>query len=105
MIISVCHNNRFLLNSDSNNSTSDKTHGVNLFSSLTSSVTWASLECHAMFKAFTAGIVSQRSKVYNPFGYGTPLLPLGILFLGFADDLGLDPRLVQKSYSRVESDS
>ena len=34
-----------------------------------------------MFKAFTAGIVSQRGKVYNPFGYGTPLLPLGVPYL------------------------
>ena len=45
-----------------------------------------------MFKAFTAGIVSQRSKVYVPWGYGTPFVPLGVLFLGFGDALGLDPR-------------
>ncbi len=58
----------------------------------TSSVTWMMLEAHATFKAFTAGIISGRNKIYRPFGYGTPLLPLGLLLLLYPDDLGVDPR-------------
>ena len=56
------------------------------------SATWTMLEAHANFKAITAGIISGRAKIYHPFAYGTPLIPLGVLFLAFADDLGLDPR-------------
>lgn len=56
------------------------------------SATWTMLEAHANFKAITAGIISGRTKIYHPFAYGTPLIPLGVLFLAFADDLGLDPR-------------
>ena len=44
------------------------------------------------FKAFTAGIISGRTKVYFPFVYGTPVIPLGVLFLVYHDDLGIDPR-------------
>ncbi len=58
----------------------------------TASVTWTTLEAHATFRAFTAGIVSGRNGVYRPFGYGTPFLPLGLLFLFYTDDLGVDPR-------------
>ena len=58
----------------------------------TASATWTALEAQCTFKAFTAGIISGRTKVYFPFGYGTPFLPLGLLFLMFNDDLGIDPR-------------
>ncbi len=51
-----------------------------------------SLENHAHFKAFTAGIISGRAKIYYPFAYGLPLIPLGLLFLAYNDHLGLDPR-------------
>ncbi len=30
--------------------------------------------------------------MYAPFGYGTPFFPLGLLFLFWPDDLGVDPR-------------
>ena len=56
------------------------------------SATWTMLEAHANFKGITSGIISGRAKIYHPFAYGTPLIPLGVLFLAFADDLGLDPR-------------
>jgi hypothetical protein len=58
----------------------------------TASCSFTAMECHATFKAFTSGIISGRTKVYYPFAYGTPLIPLGLLFLVFNDDLGLDPR-------------
>lgn len=58
----------------------------------TASATWMMLEAHATFRAFTAGIISGRNKVYGPIGYGSPFLVLGLLFLFFADDLGVDPR-------------
>lgn len=58
----------------------------------TSAITWTVCDAHAHFKAFTSGIISGRTGIYLPFGYGTPLLPLGILFLFFHDDLGVDPR-------------
>ena len=58
----------------------------------TASNTWMMMEAHATFKAFTGGIISGRNKVYRPFGYGTPFLPLGLLLLMYADDLGVDPR-------------
>jgi hypothetical protein len=58
----------------------------------TSAVTWVVCEAHANFKALTGGIISGRGKVYMPFGYGTPVAPLGILFLFFSDELGTDPR-------------
>ena len=58
----------------------------------TSSCMWTLLEAHATFKAFTSGIISGRTKVYFPFGYGTPVLPLGVLFLVYHDDFGIDPR-------------
>ncbi len=58
----------------------------------TSCATWVTLEAHATFKAFTAGIINKRAMIYFPFGYGTPLIPLGFLFLLFDDTLGLDPR-------------
>ena len=43
----------------------------------TSSLTWVCCEAHAIFKALTAGIISARSKVYKPFGYGTPFCIIG----------------------------
>ena len=49
-------------------------------------------EAHAIFKALTAGIISARTKVYKPFGYGTPFSIIGVLLLFFADELGTDPR-------------
>lgn len=58
----------------------------------TSSLTWVCCEAHAIFKALTAGIISARTKVYKPFGYGTPFSIIGVLFLFFADELGTDPR-------------
>lgn len=58
----------------------------------TASATWVMLEAQCTFKAFTSGIISGRTKVYFPFGYGTPFIPLGILFLMYNDDLGIDPR-------------
>jgi len=58
----------------------------------TSSMTWVCCEAHAIFKALTAGIISGRSKIYKPFGYGTPFLIIGTLFVTSADDLGTDPR-------------
>ena len=58
----------------------------------TSCTMWTVCEAHATFKAFTGGIISGRTKIYFPFGYGTPLIPLGILFLLYHDDLGVDPR-------------
>lgn len=54
----------------------------------TSSATWITCEAHAVFKALTSGIISGRSKIYLPFGYGTPLTIVGLLFLFYADDLG-----------------
>ena len=56
------------------------------------SVTWVACESHATFKAFTSGIISARNKVYYPFGYGTPFIPLGILVAFFNDHLGTEPR-------------
>ena len=67
-------------------------------------VTWSACEAHGTFKAFTAGIISGRQMVYYPIGYGTPFLPLGILFLFFHDEMGSDPRcfisfeLIAKQY-------
>jgi len=55
-------------------------------------VTWVACEAHATFKAFTSGIISARNKVYYPFGYGTPFIPLGILLIFFNDHLGTEPR-------------
>ena len=57
-----------------------------------SATTWMICEAHANFKALTAGIVSGRVKVYMPFGYGTPVAIIGVLFLMYADELGTDPR-------------
>jgi hypothetical protein len=37
------------------------------------SSTWVVCEAHATFRAFTLGIISGRNTVYIPFGYGTPL--------------------------------
>lgn len=54
--------------------------------------TWVTCEAHATFKAFTSGIISARNKVYFPFGYGTPFIPLGILMIFFNDNLGTEPR-------------
>ena len=54
--------------------------------------TWVACEAHATFKAFTAGIISARNKVYYPFGYGTPFIPLGVLMIFFNDNLGTEPR-------------
>ena len=45
----------------------------------TSSLTWVCCEAHAIFKALTAGIISGRSRVYKPFGYGTPITIIGKL--------------------------
>lgn len=58
----------------------------------TASAMWTVCESHATFKAFTGGIISGRTKIYFPFGYGTPVIPLGVLFLVYHDDLGIDPR-------------
>ena len=54
----------------------------------TSSATWITCEAHAVFKALTSGIISHRGKIYVPFGYGTPLTIIGLLFLFYANDLG-----------------
>ena len=54
--------------------------------------TWVACEAHATFRAFTSGIISARNKVYFPFGYGTPFIPLGVLVLFFHDNLGTEPR-------------
>jgi len=54
--------------------------------------TWVTCEAHATFKAFTSGIISARNKVYYPFGYGTPFIPIGVLILFFHDNLGTEPR-------------
>lgn len=43
-------------------------------------------------QAFTGGIISGRTKVYIPLGYGLPFIPLGVLFIVYPDDLGIDPR-------------
>lgn len=32
-------------------------------------------------------------QVYYPFGYGAPLVPLGLLFLLFPGELGTDPKV------------
>ena len=55
-------------------------------------VTWVTCEAHATFKAFTSGIISARNKVYYPFAYGTPFIPLGVLLIFFNDNLGTEPR-------------
>ena len=36
--------------------------------------------------------ISGRGKVYVPFGYGTPISIIGVLFLLYANELGTDPR-------------
>jgi len=58
----------------------------------TSCATWIVCEAHAIFKALTSGIISGRAKIYVPFGYGTPITIIGVLFLLFANELGTDPR-------------
>ena len=58
----------------------------------TASLMWTVCEAHATFKAFTGGIISGRTKIYFPIGYGTPLIPIGLLFLIYHDDFGVDPR-------------
>merc|ERR1712020_227706 len=55
-------------------------------------VTWVTCEAHATFKAFTSGIISARNKVYYPFAYGAPFIPLGVLLIFFNDNLGTEPR-------------
>jgi len=69
----------------------------------TSSATWITCEAHAVFKALTSGIISGRSKIYLPFGYGTPLTIVGLLFLFYADDLGTDPRCFIAFYSGTKN--
>ena len=69
----------------------------------TSSATWIACEAHAVFKALTSGIISGRSKIYIPFGYGTPLAIIGLLFLFYADDLGTDPRCFIAFYSGTKN--
>ena len=54
----------------------------------TSCATWIVCEAHAIFKALTSGIISGRAKIYVPFGYGTPITIIGVLFLLFANELG-----------------
>lgn len=52
--------------------------GIIMIYFYTSSMTWVCCEAHAIFKALTAGIISGRSKIYKPFGYGTPFLIIGL---------------------------
>jgi len=66
--------------------------GLSMIYLYTSSATWISCEAHAIFKALTSGIISGRGKVYVPFGYGTPISIIGVLFLLYANELGTDPR-------------
>ena len=66
--------------------------GLTMVYFYSAAVTWVTCEAHATFKAFTSGIISARNKVYYPFGYGTPLIPIGVLILFFNDNLGTEPR-------------
>ena len=62
--------------------------GLGMIYLYTSSATWIVCEAHAIFKALTSGIISGRAKIYVPFGYGTPITIIGVLFLLFANELG-----------------
>lgn len=66
--------------------------GMLMIYSYIAAATWMVCEAHATFKAFTGGIISGRTAVYTPFGYGTPVTLIGLLFLFFYDELGTDPR-------------
>ena len=62
--------------------------GLGMIYLYTSCATWIVCEAHAIFKALTSGIISGRAKIYVPFGYGTPITIIGVLFLLFANELG-----------------
>lgn len=56
-----------------------------------------------ILQAITSGIISSRGKVYLPFGYGTPLSIIGVLFILYSDELGTDPRCFIAFYYRTKA--
>ena len=55
-------------------------------------LSWMTCEIHSIFKSFTSGIIGGRTKVYFPFGYGSPLIIIGYFFIFHQDELSSDPR-------------
>lgn len=80
------------VNSIRDDKTSNLVVGFLMMYCYTASAIWTFCEAHATFKAFTAGIISGRTKIYYPLAYGAPFIPLGVFFILYNEDLGLDPR-------------
>ncbi|XP_068212715.1 cadherin EGF LAG seven-pass G-type receptor 1-like [Palaemon carinicauda] len=53
---------------------------------------WIFVLGHASFKAITAGVISGRLRAYFFLAWSVPILSMGLTYLLFFHDLGLDPR-------------
>lgn len=50
------------------------------------------MECYAMFKAIISGIIGGHTRTYLCFGYGVPLLHIGVSIFIHLQEMGTDPR-------------